>query len=195
MCKHKKEIGKEMREQIKSYKTREWIIIASLAAVMGVFLYFMDTMWSVFSNLLGPTFMALTFGIYALSALLPGYLLRKPGAALLGSVFAAVINILVGSPFGIHIIVAGSLQGLGAEVAFGITRYKKYGIGNFMLAGIFITLFVSSRDYFVFSLGMLPPALLIATLAIRIVSISIISYFICVAIGAALKKTNLIKNL
>ena len=182
-----------MIAKIKDYKTRDWITIAVVAAVIGVFFTFMDSMYSVLANLLGPTFMALTFGVYAMSALLPLYLVRKPGAALIGSVFAAVINILTGSPYGIHIVVAGLLQGLGAEVGFGITKYEKYGILNFCIASLFITLFVSLRDYFVFSLGQLTTPLLIATLALRVVSIVVISYLLCLAIGAALNKTGLVK--
>lgn len=182
-----------MVEKIKSYKTRDWIMLAVVAAVIGVFFTFMDSMYSMLSNLLGPTFMALTFGVYALSALLPLYLIRKPGAALIGSLFAAVINILTGSPYGIHIIVAGLLQGLGAEVGFGITKYEKYGILNFGIASLFITLFVSLRDYFVFSLGQLTTPLLLATLALRIASIVVISYLLCLAIGGALNATGLVK--
>ncbi len=182
-----------MAEKIKSYKTRDWITIAVVAAVIGVFFTFMDSMYSVLSNLLGPTFMALTFGVYALSALLPLYLVRKPGAALIGSLFAAVINILTGSPYGIHIIVAGLLQGLGAEVGFGVTKYEKYGILNFGIASLFITLFVSLRDFFVFGLSQLPLPLLIATLALRVASVTVISFLVCLGIGAALNKTGLVK--
>lgn len=183
-----------MNEKSRGYQTRAWILIAVTAAVIGVFFTFMDSMYSSLSNLLGPTFMALTFGVYALSALLPGYLVRKPGAALIGSLFAAAINILTGSPYGIHIIVAGLLQGLGAEVGFGITRYQKYGIVNFGIASLFITLFVSLRDFFIFGLGQLPTPLLLATLGLRILSIIVISYLICLAIGTALDKAGLVKS-
>jgi len=182
-----------MLKKIKSYKTRDWITIAVIAAVIGVFFTFLDSMYSALANLLGPTFMALTFGVYALSALLPIYLVRKPGAAVIGSLFAAVINILTGSPYGIHIIVAGLLQGLGAELGFGIVKYEKYGITSFGITALFIMLFVSLRDYFVFSLGQLTTPLLVATLALRVVSIVIISYLICLAIGTALNKAGLVK--
>lgn len=182
-----------MLSKIKEYKTRDWILVAVVAAVMGVFFTFMDSMYTSLSNLLGPTFMALTFGVYALSALLPLYLVRKPGAALIGSVFAAVINILTGSPYGIHIVVAGLLQGLGAEVGFGILKYKKFGMPCFVLSSVFITLFVSLRDYFIFSLSQLTTPLLIATLALRVGSIIVISFLLCLAIGTALNKAGLVK--
>ncbi len=182
-----------MAEKIKAYKTRDWVMIAVVSAVVGVFFTFMDSLYSSLSSLLGPTFMALTFGLYALSALLPLYLVRKPGAALIGSLFAAVINILTGSPYGIHIVVAGLLQGLGAELGFGMLKYEKFSFPGFALAALFVTLFVSLRDYFIFGLNQLPLPLLLATLALRIASIVVISYLLCLAIGAALSKTGLVK--
>jgi len=176
--------------QIRSYSTRHWILIAVSAAVIGVLFTVLDTLYSPLSNLLGPL-MDVTFGIYALSALLPLYLVRKPGAALMGSLFAAVINILTGSPYGIHIIAAGLLQGLGAEVGFGIGGYRKYGAVNFGLAAVFITLFVSARDYLVFGMGQYTPLLLAVSLALRLASAAILSFAICLALGKALRKTGL----
>jgi energy-coupling factor transport system substrate-specific component len=174
------------------YATRDWILIAAVSAVIGVFFTFLDSLYSSLSNLLGPA-MDVTFGVYALSALLPLYLCRKPGSALAGSLFAAVINILTGSPYGIHIIIAGLLQGLGAEAGFCIGRYKRYGILQFVIASLFITLFVSLRDYFVFSLGQLPFPLLMLTLGLRILSVSLVSFLICLSVGAALRKAGLVK--
>jgi energy-coupling factor transport system substrate-specific component len=171
------------------YATRDWILIAAVSAVIGVFFTFLDSLYSSLSNLLGSA-MDLTFGVYAL---LPLYLCRKPGSALAGSLFAAVINILTGSPYGIHIIVAGLLQSLGAEAGFGVGRYKRYGILQFVIASLFITLFVSLRDYFAFGLGQLPFPLLLLTLGLRILSVSLASFLICLAIGLALRKAGLVK--
>jgi energy-coupling factor transport system substrate-specific component len=175
------------------YKTRDWITIAMTAAVFGVFFTFLDSFYSPLSNLLGPVFMSLTFGVYALSALFPLYLTRKPGAALIGSLFAALINILTGSPYGIHIIIAGGLQGLGAELGFGLGKYRSFSLLNFFIAAIFITAFVSARDYFVFGLGQLTMPLFLASIAVRIASATVISWLICLGLGAALRKTGIVR--
>ncbi|MDO7204786.1 ECF transporter S component [Paraclostridium bifermentans] len=54
-------------------------------------------------------------GIYFLSALLPAFIVRKPGAAITGSLFTGIMNLLLGSPYGIHIIVASALQGIAVK--------------------------------------------------------------------------------
>ena len=180
--------------KFKDYKTRDWVVIAVVGAVIGALFTLMDSAYSPLESLLGPILISLTFGVYAMSALLPIYIIRKPGAALVGSLIGAVLNILTGSPYGIHIIVAGLLQGLGAEVGFAIGKYEKYSIFNFLLSGIFITIFVTLRDYFVFGLNQLTPDLLIATIVIRLASAAVIGFVLCWVLGKALKKVGLMKQ-
>ncbi len=170
---------------------KQLIVVAMMSAVFGVLFMFLDGLYQPISALLGPIFSALTFGIYAMSAFLPSYVVRKAGAGLIGSVFASIVNILAGSPYGIHIIVAGALQGLGVEVGYGIFKYKKYGIINFLISAIFVTVFVTLRDYFVFGMNQMPIPMLMATIVIRIVSAAIIPFILCKFIAIGLEKANL----
>lgn len=180
-----------MFDKIKNYAVKDWVTIAMIAAVVGVVFTLLDSVYSPLSNLLGPLLISVTFGIYALSALLPMFIIRKPGAAIIGGLIAAVINILTGSPYGIHIVVAGLLQGLGAEIGFGLFNYKKFNFPHFALSAVFLTTFVTIRDYAVFSLSQLSLPILIATIAIRMASAIIVSYLICTLIKTALQKTGL----
>ena len=66
------------------WKTIEIVIIAMLAAVIGVIFTLMDAAYMPLSAVLGPIFMELTFGMYLLSAALPMYIVRKPGFAVFG---------------------------------------------------------------------------------------------------------------
>lgn len=148
---------------------RDWILIAVIAAVIGVFFTFMDGMYSALSNLLGPTLMC--DGLRRLCAV--GTFAGVSGAqARCGAHRQSVCRRHQHPdrrPYGIHIAVASLLQGLGSGSAFGLTRYERYGVGSFALSAVFVTLFVSLRDYFVCSgLGM-PTPLLLATLTLRVV--------------------------
>lgn len=171
-----------------NYKIRDWVTIAMVAAVLGVLFIFLDGLYTPLSNLLGPVFLGITYGIYTLSALLPAYLLKKPGASLIGSLFASGINMLGGSPYGVNILLAGLLQGLGAEIGFGIFKYKKYSILNFFFSAIFMTSFVFIRDYFIFGLSQLPTSILIQTYLVRTFSTAIIGYLLCFVIRKGLVK-------
>lgn len=182
-----------MNEQMKKYKTRDWVLIAMVAAVLGVIFIFLDSLYTPLSNLLGPVFLGITYGVYTLSALLPLYLIRKPGAALAGSLFASVINMLGGSPYGVNILVAGLLQGLGAEAGFAIGKYRRYSLADFFIAAIFMTAFVYVRDYFVFGLSQLSLSITIETILVRYLSTAIIGYLLCKVIGKSLNKVGLVQ--
>lgn len=178
---------------LKKLTMKDLITIAMTAAVLGVLFTFLDGFYRPITELLGPVFSAVTFGLYAMSALLPGYIIKKPGAALIGSMFASAINILTGSTYGIHVMVAGTLQGLGAEAGYGLRKNKKFDILTYLLTGIFITIFVSLRDYFVFSLGQNPAPIILGTLAVRVVSATVCGFVFNKIIGTALKKVGLLK--
>ena len=169
-------------------KTKEIVIIAMVGAVLGVLFMFLDTLYSTLSMLLGPVLLNLTFGIYALTAILPMVMVKKPGAALLGSLVGAVANILAGSPYGINIVVAGLLQGIGCEIGFYMGKYK-VNLVSLILSGIFITILVTVRDYIVFGLNALPTIILIATIIVRFLSAAFIGGYLSKAIEQGLQKT------
>ncbi len=153
---------------------------------------FLDSMYNPLSNLLGPILISSTFGIYALSAILPGVLFNKPMVSLIGAIFAAGINILTGNPYGIHIMVAGICQGLGMEVALYLNKYKKINIWTYLIASILIVLFVTTRDYFVFSFGALTLNIKIITVIIRFLSTFILGIIFSKLIRVALSKVGLL---
>ena len=99
-------------------KTKEVVVIAMIAAVIGVLYTIMDYLYMPLSSLLGPVFMELTFGIYLLSAALPMFIARKPGFALFGALVTAFVNLLLGSAYGIQLVLAGTLQAIGIELGY-----------------------------------------------------------------------------
>ncbi|TJX15375.1 hypothetical protein E9840_02975 [Tissierella creatinini] len=183
-----------MEKTMKKMKNKEIVIIAMIAAVLGVLFMFLDTMYSTISMLLGPVLTNLTFGIYALTALLPMVIVKKPGAALLGGFIGAIANILAGSPYGINIVVAGLLQGLGCEIGFYLGKYK-VNLVTLILSGIFITICVTTRDYFIFGLNALPPTVLIFVIIVRLLSATFIGGYISKAIEKGLQKTGVLQNM
>ncbi|MGL5379185.1 ECF transporter S component, partial [Clostridium sp.] len=97
------------------------------------------------------------------------------------------------SPYGIHIIVASVLQGIGVEIVMGISKYKNYSIINMALAGIVATIFVTARDYFVFGLE-LYANLMIIMIMVRLVSAAVLGGVLSVVIGNALKATGVLNG-
>lgn len=78
-------------------------------------------------------------GLYAggwvIAGVLGGLIIRKPGAALFCEILAAVVEALLGSQFGLAVLLSGLVQGAGAEVAFAAFRYRRWNLGVALLAG------------------------------------------------------------
>jgi ABC-type thiamin/hydroxymethylpyrimidine transport system permease subunit len=118
------------------WKTKEIVIVAMLAVVIGVIYTLMDAAYMPLSAILGPVFMELTFGVYLLSAALPMYIARKPGFALFGALVTAGANLLLGSPYGIQLVLAGVLQAGGTEIGYLIGGKHKGSYINITATGI-----------------------------------------------------------
>mgnify|MGYP000187573997 CR=1 FL=1 len=86
------------------------------------------------SAVLGTVFMEITFGVYMLSAALPMYIVRKPGFAVFGALVAAGVNLLMGSPYGLQLVLAGFLEGLGVEIGYAILGKYEGNLKN-MISG------------------------------------------------------------
>ena len=71
---------------------------------------------------------------------------RKPGAAVFASTLAAAVSLLLGSPYGLIIVVYGLVQGIGGELGFLLTRYRHFGWGTAVLAGVTAGLSTSLLD-------------------------------------------------
>jgi energy-coupling factor transport system substrate-specific component len=176
------------------WKTREIVIIAMLAAVIGVVFTLMDAAYMPLSAVLGPVFMELTFGIYLLSAALPMYIVRKPGFAVFGALVTAGVNLLLGSPYGIQLVLAGVLQAAGTEVGYLIGGKYKGNYANIAAAGILASLFVFARDYIVFGYSAIGWNVLIPQLIVRILSAVIIGGLLVKGLTSALKATGLLRT-
>jgi energy-coupling factor transport system substrate-specific component len=118
-----------------SWKTRDIIVAAALAVPLGlVWVYVWGIVWSAGRAFL-PELGFFLDGFYLAGGVLVGYVVRKPGAALLGEMIAALVELPL-TPFGVVVLWLGLVQGIGAEAGFAATRYRKWGLPVVMLAGL-----------------------------------------------------------
>lgn len=175
-------------------KLKEIVVTAMVSVLIGAVFMGLDAIYQPLQAMAGPIGGDIIYGIYLLSALIPMYLVRKPGAAILGSLITGVVNLLLGSPYGIHIIVAAALQGAGVEIVMYMIKYKGINLVKLSLAAIVAMLFVTARDNFVFGLsfyGNLIPVMLI----VRVVSSIVFGAALTMTIGAGLTKTGVVSDL
>lgn len=119
---------------VSTWRTRDIIVAAALAVPLGlIWSYVWGIVWLAGRGIL-PEIGLLLDGFYVVGGVLVGYIIRRPGAALLGEMLAATIEIPFTS-FGAIVIWLGVLQGIGVEAVFLATGYRRFSLPVLLLAG------------------------------------------------------------
>ena len=120
------------------YRSVDLLVTVLIGAAFGVAFLGYGQLYT----LIGPLTAAfkpaegLLAGIWFLPAVLAALLVRKPGAALLAEMVAAVLSMLLGSQWGWGTAVSGLMQGGGVELAFLLTRYRRFTLPVAVLGGV-----------------------------------------------------------
>jgi len=136
---------------LKSWSTREIVIAAVLAVAVGVIFWAWDLLWATAFSAVPFPVSYLLVGIWMIGGLLVPYVVRKPGAALVGELVAAFVSMILVNQWGFAVMLSGLVQGVGAELIFASLRYRKYSLPVLMAAGALAGVFSIALDSFVYS--------------------------------------------
>lgn len=128
------------------------IVVASVIAVAsGVIFWGWNASYGLISLafVAFPPASAFLSGMWLFPAVLGALIIRKPGAAIYCELLAAVISALLGSQWGIAVLVSGLVQGLGAELVFAALRYRLWNLPVAMLAGAASGLFGAVTEAYI----------------------------------------------
>ncbi|GAB3714384.1 ECF transporter S component [Nocardiopsis oceani] len=126
----------EVRAKFRSWRTVDIVVAAVIGVAIGVVFWLWNLVWSVTYPLFVafPPGHAVIYGMWLISGVLGGLIIRKPGAALLTSIAAASVSAILGTQWGMQVILAGTMQGLLAELVFLAFAYKRWTMGAAVLA-------------------------------------------------------------
>ena len=126
-----------------SRRRYEWrvvdIVVASVIAVaVGVIFFAWSAGYSGIAAVTAafPPLAGLYSGGWLIAGVLGGLIIRKPGAAIYCEVLAAAVSALIGTQFGMAVLLSGLVQGIGAELIFALVLYKRWNLGVALLAGL-----------------------------------------------------------
>lgn len=155
---------------LKSWKLKEIVLMSLFAVVFGiVYLLFLHA-GNIWAGFIGPIAYEWIFGIWFIVSIICMYIIRKPGAAVISETIASAIEVLLGNAVGPRLILAGLIQGLGAEAVFAATRYKRFDLWVLMLAGVGSSVFSFVYGYFLGGFAVYSTGYVMLMLGIRILS-------------------------
>lgn len=177
------------------WTVRETVIVAVLGAAFGVLYLAWVQVWLVAQALFGPVTMDVVMGFWFIVSIVAAAIIRKPGVALVSEVLAAGVQILLGSPAGLILLLTGFVQGAGAEVVFAATRWRRYDLPVLMAAGVGAALFSFAYTWVRFDYGALAPGLLAAMLILRCLSGALLGGLLGAWIVNGLYRTGVLNGL
>ena len=122
------------------WQLRDLVLMVVLGTVFGFLYWALVQGWNGLAILMGPA------GDLAQHVLLGGWLLvapiviaivRRPFSGVIAEVLASAVEVVfLGSPVGPTLLIAAALQGAGSELAFAVTRYRRFGWATFAVSGL-----------------------------------------------------------
>jgi energy-coupling factor transport system substrate-specific component len=117
------------------WRTRDVVVTAVLGVAFGVvFWAWGNVAWPALA-FLGPL-QNLLYGPWLIPAVLAPLIVRRPGAGVFAEVVAASVSAILGSQWGVIVLLYGVVQGLAGEIPFLATRYRVFTWPVVVAAGI-----------------------------------------------------------
>lgn len=176
------------------WKLSEIVILLVLAVALGVLWWG----WTFFTAITSPLKTLgldyLFVGLWFTGGTLIPFLIRKPGAALLGEVAAAFIEGFI-TQWGITAVIWGLVQGAGCELVFALTRYKKYNLTVLILAGAVAGVGSYILDFFYSHYAGLQFWVIIIQVVSIVVSGALLGGLLAYLIGKGIIKTGVMRTI
>lgn len=119
------------------WRTVDIVVASTIAVAFGVVFWGWDLLWAA----TGATFAAFPpaqgfmYGVWLVPGVLGALVIRKPGAAVYTELVAALVSALLGTQWGLSVLLHGLLQGAAPELVFAAGGYRRYGVMTAALAG------------------------------------------------------------
>lgn len=155
----------------KKFRLQDVILLAIVAIVFGAIFVGTDYLYNFLAVAIGPFSNEALFGLWIMAGPLSIYLVRVPGAAIIGEVLGAAAEVIFGGTFGASALISGIVQGIGSELGFTLCGYKNWGWP--VLTTSAVTTTVVSFGYELFRLGYVHYHLpmILALFSVRLISV------------------------
>lgn len=119
------------------WRTVDIVVAAVIAVAGGVIFWGWSQLWNVVSGAFAafPPAQGLMYGMWLAPGIVGALVIRKPGAAFFTELVASVVEALLGSSWGLSVIVYGLAEGLAPELVFALLWYRWWRLPAAVLAG------------------------------------------------------------
>lgn len=153
-----------------AWRTQDYVLLAILAMVFGAIYWAWLQPYLWVAGIAAQAGQEALFGLWFIAGLAGGYIIRRPGAALLAETLAAFAEILLGAPAGPILLITGFMQALGVELVFAATGYRSWGWRTMAAAGVAAALVALPWNWLRLGYFALDPGFLLVLVGVRVAS-------------------------
>jgi energy-coupling factor transport system substrate-specific component len=179
--------------QLFRWTTRDIVVASALAVAVGMLFVAWSWAYQLLSVIPAP-FNAWAVGFWMLGGTLVPYVIRRPGAAFMGEMVAALVEAPL-VPWGITTLISGLVQGLPAEASFALTGYRRWGLPVLMRAGAFAAAGGFLQEYYPYGIAEQLVPVQIGGLLLRALGGAILAGVLAKVVGDALAQTGVLEGL
>jgi len=172
---------------------REVMITVILAVLCGFLFIFWQVPFYALDGIL-PSGGELVYGTWFIAGPLAAYIVRKPGVAIVAEMAAASGELLMGSPWGLSVLLYGLAQGAATEAVFALFRYRKFNVMTLLLAGAAAAVASLVYDALTGGLAEYTTGVMWAKIAMRTVSGAILGGLLAKILVDLLAKTGVLNS-
>lgn len=118
------------------WRTVDIVVASVVAAAFGVVFWAWGLLWNGPADAIPMPARAVLYGMWLVPGVLGGLIVRKPGAAFYTETLAALVSVALGTAWGWNLVLQGPIEALGAELAFAVFAYRRFGLVVAGLAGL-----------------------------------------------------------
>ncbi|KUP07193.1 thiamine ABC transporter permease [Bacillus coahuilensis p1.1.43] len=137
----------------------------------------------------------LIYGMWFIAAIVAFAIVKKAGVAFLAELAASSGELIMGSEFGLEVLLYGALQGVGAELAFALFKYKSESVMVMALAGLFSGVASLLLDFFKGYIGELELWNLLLFIGLRLMGSIVLAGILGYAIARGIESTGVTASL
>jgi len=179
------------------WTTLDVVMVAVIGVVFSLLYWAYNQLFAFLFPLISasPVTVQAFVGFWFIAGIVSAYIIQKPGAGFLGELIAAIISMLLGSIWGVWVLISGLVQGAATEIIFASYKWKKFNYFTIIMAGI-ITAVISFFFPEALTEGYLQykPLIILAMLVVRIASGALLGGVLGKSITDGVAKTGIFRN-
>jgi energy-coupling factor transport system substrate-specific component len=119
------------------WRTVDIVVASSVAVAFGVVFWAWGQLWNTTTAAFAgfPPAQGVMYGVWLLPGVLGALIIRKPGAAIYTMVVASLVSALLGTPWGLQVVVYGLVEGAAPELVFAFLAYASWRLPTAIAAG------------------------------------------------------------